>query len=249
MRRQYFWWTYLVGAIVCIAYGGYTLIYHFQNSNTLSVHSLILLILGSVALAFFLALYVVFLFQKKKNAKTSPTKSSIEEDGTEDASSSSEEKEEERESVFDSKEDEETAPEPAPRPERKRDYEYSRSPSRSYETDAYIRKVGYGPVLRVSGARILDMRNNTYYHLQGNTVNQDGYGPVYEISGNRIRSAFGGYLYEISGDNVNKIYGGFFASFSGNTIVKHDASERYEVSDSLSLAQRLAVVALLFGNY
>ena len=35
MRRQRFWWTYLVGCIVCIIYGAWTLAYHFRKGNGL----------------------------------------------------------------------------------------------------------------------------------------------------------------------------------------------------------------------
>ena len=91
------------------------------------------------------------------------------------------------------------------------------------------------------------MRSNTYYRIQGNTVNQDGGGPVFEISGNSIRSAFGGYLYEISGNNINKIFGGFYASISGNYITLFDSSEKYEITDRLNQKQLLAITALLFA--
>ncbi|MBO4541521.1 MAG: hypothetical protein J5736_06060 [Bacilli bacterium] len=114
---------------------------------------------------------------------------------------------------------------------------------------AYINKVGYGPVLRVEEEEILDMRSNAYYRIEGKQVKRLGSGPVYEISGNRIRLAFGGYLYEISGETVNKVFGGYFASFSGGYLQTFDLKEKYEISGSLSLQQKLAVVALLFGTY
>ena len=112
--------------------------------------------------------------------------------------------------------------------------------------DIYVKKVGYGPVLRVSGNRVLDMRSNTYYHIQGNMVHQDGGGPAFEINGSKIRSAFGGYLYEISGSNINKVFGGFYASISGNYITIHDLSEKYETTGTLNKNQILVVAALLF---
>ena len=145
-------------------------------------------------------------------------------------------------------------PDPVPtqtttRVERK-EYREPRKPSSSYVTrDIYVSQLGYGPVLRVYGEQIVDMRNNTYYRLQGNTVHKEGRGPIFEISGNRIRSAFGSYLYEISGDNINKVFGGFFASISGNTITKYDSSVIYQMSGSLNTRQILAIVALLFGEY
>ena len=224
MRRQRFWWTYLAGAIVCTVYGGFTLIYHFRHDNGLSVHALVLLILGVLALILFLVLYVISLCENKKKEQAKIEEKVVETQKT-----------------------------VTPTINRKRDYEYApRQTSRSqdyYDHDAYVRLVGHGPVLRVTGARILDMRSNTYYRIQDNMVYQDGSGPVFEISGNKIRSAFGGYLYEISGSNVNKIVGGFFASISGNMITKYDASERYELSDRLNTKQLLVVIALLFGQY
>ena len=80
-------------------------------------------------------------------------------------------------------------------------------------------------------------------------MKQLGSGPAYEISGNKIRLAFGGYLYEISGESVNKVFGGYYASFSGGCLQTLDLKEKYEISGSLSLQQKLAVVALLFGSY
>ena len=79
------------------------------------------------------------------------------------------------------------------------------------------------------------MRNNTYYRIENNIVNQDGYGIRYEINGNQIRDAFGGYLFEISGSNINKIFGGFYASISGNYITLFDSSKKYEMTESLLL--------------
>ena len=78
---------------------------------------------------------------------------------------------------------------------------------------------------------------------------QEGYGPMFEIRGNQIKDAFGGYLYEISGSNINKVFGGFYASISGNYITLYDSSIKYEMTDSLSKKQTLAVAALLFGKY
>ena len=128
-------------------------------------------------------------------------------------------------------------------------YEKVRTTSSFSSGSVYISRVGYGPVLRVSGAEILDMRNNAYYHIEGNVVKKDGSGPVFEISGNRIKAAFGSYLYEISGNNVNKIFGGFYASINNSSIQTHDLSERHEISGSLNLYQKLTVIALLFGAY
>ena len=234
MRKQYFWWTFLVGGLVCTIYGAYTLIYHLNHGNGLKPFSLLLLILGSIALIIF---FILFLLSKKKSHEEKPAEKVIEE-----KIELVKEEEKPKPAVQDIK----------PQETIKQEYKYERNISShrdvEYE-DAYIKKVGFGPVLRVNGKRILDMRNNTYYRIEGNFVHQEGYGPVFEISGNKIRSSFGGYLYEISGDSVNKTYGGYFASFSSGYIKIHDLSEIYEVSNSLTLYQKLIVVALLFGAY
>lgn len=244
MRRQRFWWTYLVGCIVCIVYGGGTLIYHFRKGNGLSIHSLILLVIGSICLLVFLVLYIWSLIQKpRKKEPEPPIEEPIEETSEEPVKNTSEEIEEDNE------------PSPVVHPSNN-DVEYvssrptsHRTPSRSSRGDAYIKKVGYGPALRVNGDRIYDMRNNTYYRIEGNIVNQEGSGPAFEISGSRIRVAFGNYLYEISGGNVNKVYGGYFASIDSGRITKHDLSETYEISGDLDRVQKLVVVALIFGAY
>ena len=126
----------------------------------------------------------------------------------------------------------------------------SPSSSSSYSVSTvYVKQVGYGPLLRVEGNRILDMRSNTYYRIEDNMVMQEGYGPVFEIRGNQIKNAFGSFLYELSGSNINKVFGGFYASISGNYITLYDLSIKYEMTDSLSKSQILAVAALLFGKY
>ena len=91
------------------------------------------------------------------------------------------------------------------------------------------------------------MRNNTYYRIEGNIVKQDGYGPLFEINGNQIRNIYGGNLFELSGSNINKTLGGFYASISGNYVTLYDSSRKYEITDSLSKVQILAVAALLFN--
>ncbi|MBO4286131.1 MAG: hypothetical protein J5880_02215 [Bacilli bacterium] len=233
MRRQRFWWTFLVGGLVCTFYGGFTLIYHLNHGNGLKVHALILLILGVAALGLYLILLLLTFLQNKKKQVEQPVEPVIKAE------------EKEPEPVEEVKEEKE--PKPAPR---KRDYEYVREPRRSGPTytDAYVKKVGYGPVLRFFGNQILDMRTNTYYRFQDNYVYRDGGGVAYEISNKRIRNAFGGYLYELSGSNINKTYGGFFASVSGNYISKFDNSERYETGDSLTSSQLLMAAVLLFGE-
>ena len=242
MRRQYFWWTFLVGGIVCFIYGGYTLIYHFNHNNSLSVHSLILLILGSLALIICFIFLIISFFQNKKNKQSAVEKQP-------EITNTEEKTEEKPKSIVTPKQNEEVTNSTTSASKQTTSYKPHNPQSCYSGYEAYINKVGYGPVLRVSEERFLDMRTNTYYRIQGNIVYQDGSGPVYEINSNRIKLAFGSYLYEISGGNVNKVFGGFFASISGNSITKYDASEKYEMSSPLNRQQLLVVVALLFGQY
>ena len=232
MRRQSFYWTYLALAIVLTAYGGYMLIYHFNHGNKLSILSLVFLIIGSIMLLIYLVLCLLSL----KNKRSKETAQVITNEP-------------------EPKPVEKLEPQPVNRDEhvsfkqtsKNNETTYERGSYSIYDTeDVYVKKVGYGSILRVTGNRILDMRSNTYYRIQGNIVNQDGGGPVFEISGNSIRSAFGGYLYEISGNNINKTFGGFYASISGNYITLFDSSEKYEITDRLNQKQLLAITALLF---
>ena len=243
MRRQYFYWTYLVLCFVFIIYGGYNLIYNFNHGKGLSIISLVMLIIGSVLLIIYLILFLITYLNKKKRVK--------QDDRVIEEESLIEEKKEEPKPIEEEKKSE---PEPVKKtaPMDEVIYERSPRPQSRYDIDwasGYILLVGYGPVLRLSENRILDMRNNTYYRIEGNIVKQEGSGPVFEINGRKIRSAFGGYLYEISGSNVNKVFGGFYASFSGNYLTTYDSKEKYEVPGSMTIQQQLAVVALLFGAY
>ena len=236
MRRQYFAWTYLVLAIVLTAYGGYSIIYNTNHQKDIPVLGIVFFVIGLAMLVLFLILLIISVFQKKK----APVMDTIKEP---------EKIEEKVEEVIIEKKEEEPVlvEEPLPKTYQKDvTYQSNRTVSRSYGGSAYIKKVGYGPVLRVEEDEILDMRSNTYYRIDGNIVKRSGSGPVYEISGNRIRSAFGSYLFEISGGSVYKTFGGFYASISGGYLQAHDLAEKYEISGSLSLKQQLAVVALLF---
>ena len=249
MRIQRFYWALMVLGIVGVAYGSSLLIYNFNRGNGLNIPALLFLILGILCLLFFTILAIFFRVSRKKNIETV--------------------KDEKEELIIEPDEEVEETPisiaEPKPAIEPKQDeieeendeevpYEprqqrtYSSSSSYSYSM-VYVKKVGYGPVLRVEGSRIIDMRTNTYYRIENNIVMQDGYGPRYEIRGNQIRDVFGGYLYEISGSNINKVFGGFYASISGSYITLYNLSEKYELTDSLSRNQLLAVAALLFGKY
>lgn len=230
MRKIYLGWLITVFGIFGTVYGAYLLIYHFNHGNGLNIYALILLILGAIALTLILVLQVITIIQKRKKKLEAPV---VEEPPVE-----------------------EEAPVEEPQPEEDEEDDYvpiehrthRSSPSYSYST-VYVKQVGYGPLLRVEGERIVDMRINTYYRLENNMVMQEGHGPVFEIRGNQIKDAFDGYLYEISGSNINKVFGGFYASISGNYITLYDLSIKYEMTDSLSKCQLLAVAALLFGKY
>ncbi len=257
MRKQYFTWIIAVFGIIGTVYGAYSLAYNSSHGKGLSVAGLFLLIFGAIALAFFCGWAVSVYIANKKRAK----RTSVPE---EKPSEKMEEKEvvaapETKETPAPSPEttsEEKKEPEPEPEPETKKvAFSYEDTPRRSYGSSSsysystsYVKRIGYGPILRVEGSRIVDMRSNTYYRIEGNSVMQDGYGIRYEIRGNQIRDAFGGYLYEINGSNINKVFGGFYASISGNYITLYDLSEKYEMTDSLSKKQLLVVSALLFGN-
>ncbi len=236
-RKQYMPWVIAVIGVIGTAYGTFMLFYHFNKGNGLNSAALILLILGIICLSItaFLVGSTYLARRKNRNMGNTVDKPKIEV---------------KQEAVEEDK--------PAPKadikrtetpyvPKEKRNYSYSSYDS--YTSTCYVKLVGYGPLLRVEGNRILDMCNNTYYHIENNFVYQDGYGVLYEISGNRIRDAFGGYFYEISGSNINKVFGGFYASISGNYITLFDLSKKYEMTDSLSKKQLLVVAMLLFGKY
>lgn len=241
MRRQRFVWAFLALAIVLTVYGGFSFIQNLNQGKGVFVPGLTLLIIGGVMLLLCLAFYLLSRHEKTKKKAFVPEPEKEEKPVVQEEKKESEPKERPSETPCPAKK-----PTPA-----SSDSSYICKPSISrYDRDdsecAYVKKIGYGPVLRVTGSEILDMRTNTYYRIEGNVVNQSGYGPVFEISGNRIRASFGGYLFEISGDNVSKTFGGYFATFNGGFLQTNDLSERFEISGPLSLRQRLAVVALLF---
>lgn len=249
MRRYYLLWSIAVFGIFGTIYGAYLISYHFNYGNGLNTAALILLIAGAMSLLTFLFTYIpIYLKNKKKKEEPIPIK---------------EETMEEEETLVEEPVKKQPVEEPvveeAPTDEEpEEDEEYDSEPGRSsysysiYDSPSstvYIKQLGRGPLLRVDGYRIFDMRTNTYYRIEGNMVKQEGCGPLYEIRGNQIKNAFGGYLYEISGSNINKIYGGFYASISGNYITLYDLSVKYEMSDTLNKTQLLAVAVLLFGKY
>lgn len=239
MRRIYLVWAIAVFGIVATSYGTYLLIYHSNHGKGLNVPSLVLLIFGALALILFLALYIPSRIKQNKREKETPRviENDVEEDEEEPLT------EEEKPTPTTNHKPEAEQEEYVPRQQRT-----SESSSSYSASTVYVKQVGYGPILRIEGYRIVDMRTNTYYRLENNMVMQEGYGPVFEIRGNQIKDAFGGYLYEISGSNINKVFGGFYASISGNYITLYDLSTKYEMTDSLSKRQILVVAALLFGK-
>ena len=238
MRRQHFLWTFLVLAIVLLGYGSFSIIYNHTHQKELSVLGIIFCSMGGLLLIIYIVLLIVSTIQKL-NQKPEEKVIDVE-------------VKEEIKYEYNTKV--EVKHESSPRQVRD-DTEYvSRksggSSSSVYDAETiYVKKVGYGPIIRVCGSQILDMRSNTYYRIEGNRLNQQGYGFIYEIYGDKIKLSYGSYLYEISGSNISKVYGGYFANFNGNFIQTNDLKEIYEVSGSLNKKQQLCVVALLFGTY
>ncbi len=252
-RKQYLDWLSGALGIIGTSYGGFMLAWHLNHGNGINVLAMILLILGIVSLCFFIPLmtsrYIVSKQQKNRPTPAPEEKTEQEPAKTEQEPAKTEEKQEEAPQTEEEDEEEEELIPMSPRERAGYDYTSSR-PSYSYSSysTVYVKLVGYGPMLRVEGPQLLDMRNNTYYRIEDNMVYEEGYGPRFEIRGNQIRDAFGGYLFELSGSNINKVYGGFYASISGNYITVHDLSRKYEMTDSLSKKQLLAVAALLFDK-
>lgn len=241
MRRQSFTWTFLVLAIVLTGYGGFSIIYSRSQNKNVPVLGWIFFIVGIVLLALFLVLLLISFIQKKKEkppieAVSEPKLEPVEEEIKPEPQPVKEEENEKEETITRAS-------------SRDYDYEYSRKPQRERGGSGYVKKIGYGPVLRINDTEVLDMRSNTYYRIEGNTVMESGRGPVFEINGRSIKLTFGGYLFEISGSNVNKTFGGFYASINSGFLKTHDLSEEYELPSDLTLKQQLVVVALLFrGN-
>ena len=252
MRRQYFYWAYLVLSVILTVYGTYSIVYSLNHQKDIPLLAIVFVSIGATLLVLFAVLYLISVFQKKKR-RINHQIIEAEDDDKDEPEPIEEIEEKPQQEEIEEPELEEQIEDSEPEVVDDDDDEeviYERPRTTIFRGgSAYVSRVGYGPVLRVSGPEILDMRNNTYYHIEGNMVNRDGSGPVFEISGNRIRAAFGSYLYEISGSSVNKVFGGFYASINGNSIQVHDLSDRYEISGSLNLYQQLAVVALLFGAY
>ena len=252
MRKQHFEWSFVVLGLVLTIYGAYALIYNYANDKDIPGLGIAFLIVGVALLLLYLGLLLVSWLQRKN--RLIEQEEPVEEPVNEEISNKEEVEEPIEEEPIEEEMTEEVAEEDDSSdeeyvPRERVSYQRSRSIYDSDGGSGYVKKVGYGSVLRIDNNRILDMRTNTYYSIEGNIVNEQGGGPVFEISGNRIKLAFGSYLYEISGNNVNKVFGGFYASFNGNYLQTNDLEHVYEISCSLSSKQRLAVVALLFGCY
>ena len=245
MRKYYLSWSILVIGIIGVAYGSHLLFYHASKGGGFYAPGLILLLFGVVFLIPAIAANIYYVVKKRKEfaASIEEKQKEIEEkEGkAEEPAPVIKPKEEKVEMVQHRREERPTY---TPRPEREVE-----APSRPSYSTSYVKKIGYGPVLRVCGPQIVDMRSNTYYRIEGNIVKEDGGGPRFEIRGNQIRDIYGSYLYEVNGSNINKVYGGFYASISGSYITLYDLSEKYEMTDDLSKKQILAVAALLFGRY
>ena len=235
MRKIYLPWLIAVFGIFGTSYGAYLLVYHLKHSTKISAGSLVLLIFGIISLILFISFYISYHFSKKnkKNDQTNYL----------------------NQQVTEVKKIEPVKEEIKPANKKLQNYKKEYTPyenhsryDNDYSSTVYVNKVGYGPILRVEGNRILDIRTNIYYRIENNMVKQEGSGPLYEIRGNQIKNVFGGYLFELSGSNINKVFGGFYASISGNYITLYDLSVKYELSSSLSKTQLLAVIALLFGK-
>ena len=231
-------------AIVLSIYGGYSMLYNLNHKKPLSILGVVFFIVGAVMLAVLLVLIIISAY---KQSKKRVDNEAIEAEQIE------EQPEPQVEEPAAEEKKEELAVEKETTPivnSQREDVEYEpRRTTRSFSGGSgYVKRVGYGPVLRVEEEEILDMRTNTYYRIEGNMVKRVGSGPLFEINGNSIRDAFGGYLFEISGGNVNKTFGGYFASINSGSIQVYDLSERYEITGSLNLKQQLAIVAILFAN-
>ena len=242
MRKYYLLWGMLVLGIIGTAYGTHLLIHNFSIGKGLNIAALFILIAGALLLLLFIVLAIITAFTRKKHKQK-------------------EEKLVKDNIVIEEPKEEKIEPAPIKIEEpkkvesvKKREYAPREKESRSSysyyaSSTIYVKKVGYGPILRFDGNRILDMRDNTYYRIEDNVVMQEGYGIRFEIRGNQIRDAFGGYQYEISGSNINKVFGGFFASISDNYISTYNLSDKYEMTDSLSKKQLLVFAILVFGRY
>lgn len=254
MRKYCLPWSIATFGFVTVAYGTYSLVSHLKNDEEIFLPGLLMLIAGALALLTLLVLILMDAFKRIRNKELIETP--IKEDSYEEAIKVEEEKHISENPInIDEQEKEDEEINSADEDDEEEEEEFTPSYTRSYSSSSYsystiyVKEIGYGPVLRIDGSRILDMRNNVYYHVENNIVIQDGYGLAFEIRGNQIKDVYGSYLFEISGNNINKVFGGFYASVSGNYITLFDSSRKFETTESLSRNQILIIAALLFGRY
>lgn len=165
MRKYYLSWSILVIGIIGAAYGSHLLFYHVSKGEGLFVPGLILLLFGIVFLIPSIAANIYYVVKHRKQFTASIDEKQKELKGEE-------EKAEEPTPVIKPKEEKvemvqhrrEERPTYTPRREIEKE-----APSRPTYSTSYVKKVGYGPVLRVCGPQIVDMRNNTYYRIEGET--------------------------------------------------------------------------------
>ena len=255
MRKYRLPWSIAAFGFVTVAYGTYSLVSHLKNDEEIFLPGLLMLIAGAIALLTLLVLILIDAFKRIRNKDL--IEAPIKEDSYEEAIKLEEEEKHISKNPIniDEEEIENEEIDNVEEYDEEEEEEFTPSYTRSYSSSSYsysiiyVKEIGYGPVLRIDGGRILDMRNNVYYHIENNIVIQDGYGPTFEIRGNQIKDVYGSYLFEISGNNINKVFGGFYASVSGNYITLFDSSKKFEVTESLSRNQILIIAALLFGRY
>ena len=244
MRKERLLWQILVASILLVAYGGFFVFYEYGKNQALFVSALIALGVGLTMLTLFL----IGKYRSKKKGndeapvepseapKEEPSPDPIPEPAPKPISSQEEQPEEERVDIAP------VARRPRQAASRPQAVHYASS------STVYVKQLGYGPVIEIRGTRVRDMRNNTYYHLEGGNVYEEGRGIVYQIYGNCIKSIHGSPLYELSGSNINRVFGGYYASYQGGYITSHDLSKRFEVTDSLPKPLVLFVAVLIFGE-
>ena len=202
MRRQHFELSFVVLGLVLAIYGAYSLIYNYANNKDIPGLGIAFLIVGATLLLLYLGLFIISLVQKKNRLVEQDQQ--VEEPISEQVSTNGnveepiEEELIEKEPIEDLVEEDDSSDEEYVHRERI-SYQRNRSIYDSDGGSGYVKKVGYGSVLRIENNRILDMRTNTYYVIEENVINELGGGPVFEITGNSIKLSFGSYLYEISG--------------------------------------------------
>lgn len=172
MKRLGFYWGFLALAIVLVAYGGYSFLDNLGAGREVPLLGKAFLIAGILLLLAFFTLLLVGFIQKKKNAKKETLKP--EEKVEEPQQSEEEVGAEAKEAPVEEKD---IAPKDSHALSEKVGYVRREPISRFQGGSAYVKKVGYGPVLRVEEDEIVDMRSNTYYRIEGNMVKTLGGGP------------------------------------------------------------------------